>query len=139
MTRAVKAISALRSVRRKAIEQLAIGQSGDGPAIDNRAELTSHSHSHDPDAPIPVPVCSNLGSRFLLSPAPNSNPCNFFLIAISMAVPAAVTIVRFRVSHRDTDDVQGSGQAATGWWAIQRSMPSAIMPNVGLCRPGFVG
>ena len=53
------------SVRREALEQLAIGQSGDGPAVDDRAELTSHSHSHDPDAPIPVRVL--LESRLAFS------------------------------------------------------------------------
>jgi hypothetical protein len=67
------------SVRREALQQFAIGQSGDRPAVDDRAELSRHSHSHDPDDPFPVPVCSNLGSRFLLSPAPNGNPCNFLL------------------------------------------------------------
>ena len=52
-------------VRREALEQLAIGQSGDGPAVDDRAELTSDSHSHDPDAPIPVRVL--LESRLAFS------------------------------------------------------------------------
>jgi hypothetical protein len=38
------------SVRREALQQLAIGQSGNGPAVDDRAEVSRHSHSHDPDA-----------------------------------------------------------------------------------------
>jgi hypothetical protein len=62
-------------------------------------------------------------SPFALAWTPETAPSP--TTAMSMAAPAVVTAVRWRVNHRNSLRLHGSFQAITDSSAIQRSMSSA--------------